>query len=302
MKLFQMDILVPVESEDYFAAFLSEHVSWGWEVQVVGQDRVKIIVHLDTQARADDLQRALGENWPDVEYSVASCESRDWSESWKEYFEPVAVWGTFLVVPPWRAAEAAGSGLIPLIIAPKMAFGTGHHATTVLCLEAVARLWADRMISPDANFLDLGTGSGILALACVRLGLSGLAMDIDPVAVDNALENQSLNKAEARLSIRRGDLNALEQGRRFGLILANILAGPLARMASGLVRRLEPGGCLVLSGILREQAARVETAYRDQGLPAPRVFTRGEWAALVWGERRDSDVEPSGELRKATYS
>lgn len=284
MKLYEMDIFVPAHTEDHFAAFLSEQVSWGWETQFAAQDQLKIIVYLDTQARVDELVQALGKHWPDLEYTLAPFESCDWSESWKEFFEPVRVWETFVVMPPWRADEAESSGLIPLIIEPKMAFGTGHHATTALCLEAVARLWAAQRINPNTRFLDLGTGSGILALACAKLGLSGLALDIDPVAVDNALENQRLNKVEARVSTKRGDLNVLEQGQRFGLILANILAGPLARMASALVQRLEPGGCLVLSGILDEQVARVEQAYRDQGLLAPLVLTSGEWAALIWGQ------------------
>lgn len=283
MKLLRLDCLVPSGDEDIFTAFLSENVSWGWEVEPAEADQIRFIVYLDTDQATGRLTAVIGKQWPQVVCAVAPFEDRDWSESWKEFFVPVRIRDTFMVLPPWRADEDDVGGLIPLYIDPKMAFGTGHHATTALCLEAIAMLWEENAFSAETSFLDLGTGSGILALACAKLGLSGLGLDIDPIAVDNAQENLGLNKVDERLEIRRGGLDVLEGGRRFGLILANILAGPLARMAAGLVSRLEPGGRLVLSGILAEQAPRVEKAYHDQGLPPPRRFFRGEWVALVWG-------------------
>lgn len=283
MKLLRLDCLVPNGDEDIFTAFLSENVSWGWEVEAADADKVRFIVYLDTDQATGRLTAAIGKQWPQVICAVSSFKDRDWSESWKEFFVPVRIRDTFMVLPPWRADGDNAGGLIPLFIDPKMAFGTGHHATTALCLEAIAMLWEENAFSAGTFFLDLGTGSGILALACAKLGLSGLGLDIDPIAVDNARENLGLNKINERLEIRRGWLDVLEGDRSFGLILANILAGPLVRMAAGLASRLEPGGRLVLSGILAEQAPRVEKAYLDQGLPTPRRFFRGEWVALVWG-------------------
>lgn len=282
MKLFRLECLVSCHDEDLFTVFLVQNVSWGWETEPVDTDHVRFIVYLETEGAAKDLTEAIEAQWPLAEYAVAAFEDRDWTESWKEYFVPVRVGRTFVVLPPWQKDADGFDGLIPLYIEPKMAFGTGHHATTALCLEAVANLWSKRAVALGTQFLDLGTGSGILGLACAKLGLTGLGLDIDPVAVDNARENARLNEVEGVLEIRRGGLEVLESGRRFGLILANILAGPLARMAKEVVGRLEAGGCLVLSGILNDQAERVEQAYQGLGLPPSVRLSQDEWVALVW--------------------
>lgn len=283
MKLLRLECLVPEQDEDLFTAFMADNVPWGWETESAEAGRLRFIVYLDTDRAAQALLGAVARAWPRVECRTASFEDRDWSESWKEFFVPIRIRDTFVALPPWRTGPEDAGGLIPLFIEPKMAFGTGHHATTFLCLEAVARLWEASALPKQARFLDLGTGSGILGLACAKLGLSGLGLDIDPVAVDNARENARLNRVEDLLEIRRGGLEALGEDIRFDLVLANILAGPLVRMAPELTARLKPGGCLVLSGILVDQAPRVEQAYADQGLPPSRLMTKGEWAALVWG-------------------
>lgn len=300
MKLLRIELLVAEEDEDRFAGFLAQRVSWGWEVDLSEPGRVRFVIHFEptgqagalarnpgqprelTDNPADELLREVRREWPGVVCFESMYEDQDWSESWKEFFSPVRVDDTFLVLPPWLESEGGASGLIPLLIEPKMAFGTGHHATTALCLQAVAGLHREGAVSAETRFLDLGTGSGILALACAKLGMTGLALDIDPVAVANASENMTLNGIAQEVSIRKGGLEALDPDQRFGLILANILAGPLVRMAPALVRRLAPGARLVLSGILVEQAERVADAYRDQNLPAPRMLTEGEWVALVW--------------------
>lgn len=294
MKLYQVDLLVPADLEDVFTAFLAGHVSWGWEVEEAqdgqdGQDcqdsqdrRMRFVVYLEKQDSAQDLMLKARARWPDVGASVAVFEDQDWSETWKEFFVPVRVGKTFMVLPPWRTNPEDAQGCLPLYIEPKMAFGTGHHATTALCLECVATLWQAGKITRDAFFLDLGTGSGILALACARLGLHGLALDLDPVAVDNARENFLLNQVHDHVDLKLGGLEAVPSGQRFHLILANILARPLARMAPQLAARLDAGGILVLSGILQEQADHVQAAYQKQGLPTPRRIMREEWAALVW--------------------
>lgn len=300
MELTRVELLTAEEDEDLFAGFLAQRVSWGWEVDYPESGRVRFVIHFETEDQAesaaqdsdraqessrgvaDELLRDVQREWPDVICSDSTYEDQDWSESWKEFFSPVRVEDTFLVLPPWLKSEGEASGLIPLLIEPKMAFGTGHHATTALCLKAIAMLWREEAVSGNIGFLDLGTGSGILALACAKLGMTGLALDIDPVAVANALENMALNDVSQGVAIRKGGLEILDPDQRFGLILANILAGPLVHMAPTLARRLESGAGMVLSGILREQAERVENAYREQGLPSPRRLMDGEWVALIW--------------------
>ena len=137
-------------------------------------------------------------------------------------------------------------------------------------------------IKPGQTFFDLGTGSGILAIASARLGLTGLACDIDPVAVDNALENRALNGLDGKFEVRLGDVS-LARGQTFDCVMANILADPLKEMAPALALRLANGGSLVLSGILEAQAAAVEEAFMAEGLPKADLVVEEGWAALVWG-------------------
>lgn len=282
MRLFRLACRVPDQDEDFLTAFLSDHVFWGWEVQQACVDQKEFIIYHDSDDAMRTLLAAVTMQWPQAECTLSSIEVQDWSESWKVFFEPIRVEDTFIVLPSWHRDKKDLRGLIPLYIEPKMAFGTGHHATTALCLKAVARLHAEQAIHRETEFLDLGTGSGILALACAKLGLSGMGVDIDPVAVDNARENLLLNKVQDQVEIRHGGLDILKRGQRFGLILANILAGPLVRMAPDLVASLTPNGCLILSGILDDQVGRVKTAFQEQGLPAPTSLIRAEWTALVW--------------------
>ena len=229
--------------------------------------------------------------WPTARLAMESMEREDWASAWKEFFTPVAIAGRFEIVPPWLK-DADHHGLKPLIIEPKMAFGTGHHATTALCLEAVASLVANGRLSPSDTFLDLGTGSGILAIGLAMLGLRGVALDIDPQAILCAAENLALNNltgpdapggpdAPVRLAV--GSLPVLAEHETFDLAVANILAQPLIDMAPHLARHLKPGATLILSGLLTTQAACVARAYTALGMSEPIRKDSGEWSALLWG-------------------
>ena len=125
-----------------------------------------------------ELVKCLEELLPQTRLIHDEVEECDWVAAWKEFFTPVAA-GDFLILPPWRAEERGGNPLA-LLIEPKSAFGTGHHPTTTLCLEAISRLRREGKIPAAGTFLDLGTGTGILGIACTKLGMSGLGVDIDP--------------------------------------------------------------------------------------------------------------------------
>ncbi len=164
------------------------------------------------------------------------------------------------------------------------AFGTGHHGTTTGCLLAIDRIAKARVIR---NALDLGTGSGVLAIAIAkRMRAPVVASDIDPVAVNVARENVRLNGC-ARLvtTVIAAGLSHPAIGARapYDLVVANILAGPLVALAPTIRRRLAPGGVVVLSGILTSQQRRVAAAYRGVGLRFVRAIVLGEWATLVFG-------------------
>lgn len=171
-----------------------------------------------------------------------------------------------MVLPPWLLDTTPLEGRKPIVIEPKSAFGTGHHNTTVLCLDAITQLTESGRLKPGMRFFDVGTGTGILGIACCFGGMTGLGSDIDPVAVDNALENVGINKVADAFRIVPGSAEA-GAGERFDLVVANILAGPLRELAPQIMECMKPGGCLVLSGLLDVQADAVEDAYAFSARP-----------------------------------
>lgn len=283
--LLRITALVPPTLVDALTLHLTLHVPGGWQEEELPDGRTAFTLHLEQGAAAQALVQELAARWPEAEIRRDEVQEQDWALAWREFFTPVHAGGTFTVLPPWLADQAP-EGRIPIVIEPKQAFGTGHHGTTALCLGALAELREAGLLHAGDDFLDLGTGSGILALGCCLLGMHGVGLDIDPLAVENAVENRAINGADDRLHLAVGSLDALAPGRTFRLVLANILAGPLKTMAPELRARVAPGGCLVLSGILTEQADAVAEAYMALGLPAPRREHSAEWTALVW-ERVD---------------
>jgi ribosomal protein L11 methyltransferase len=278
----RIDVLLPAAEAERATAFFALHCAHGWEESSAGED-VLFRLYLDEPAVGEELLLALHAAFPGARASRQEVERQDWALAWREFFTPVLAGDRFVVLPPWLA-DSAPAGRIPILIEPKTAFGTGHHATTALCLTALDRLESRSQLHRNMCFLDLGTGSGILGLACCLLGMAGIGVDVDPLAVANARENKRLNGVGDAFAVGVGSVNGLART-RFGLILANILAGPLKVMAAQVVRRLDRHGSLVLSGILAEQAEAVALSYTSQGLPEPEVMTRDEWVALVWPPR-----------------
>ena len=206
----------------------------------------------------------------------------DWSETWKANFKPIRIGRRLLIVPAWLAetvAADAAPGEVPILLDPGMAFGTGTHPTTQLCLAAV-----ERHLRPGQKVIDLGTGSGILAIAAAKLG-SGpvLAYDIDAEAVRVAGENAALNGVRERLRLARGSLaELLAAGESAPLVLANILARVIVDLLDqGLAGLVEPGGLLVLSGILDTQAFEVRAALQRYGLTLAAQEQIEDWVAIL---------------------
>jgi len=202
----------------------------------------------------------------------------DWAEGWKQHFPPLYIGDKLLVLPTWEEVPPAVEGEI-LRLDPGMAFGTGGHATTRLCLEALVELMP--LGHGVERVLDVGTGSGILAIAAVRLGAREvLACDIDPGACAVAADNCRLNGVEAQVRVTGQPLAELATG--FDLVLANILAEENVRLANELVSRVRPGGWLVLSGILREKEALVTAGFADLGLAGPQIRRSEDWSCLLY--------------------
>jgi len=279
-KLTRLDLSFDPAHEDLVSGLLFLISPWGWQDDGLRDGRRCLSVHFDRPEQSAEAEAVLRETCPEVSLETLPVENADWTSAWKQYFTPIPIGSRFVVLPAWLKDEACAAE--PILIEPKMAFGTGHHQTTALCLEALDRLEAGGVIRSGQRFLDLGTGSGILGIAAAKLGLVGLGLDIDPVAIDNALENAALNRVEDRLELGAGSIDSLPGDRTFDCILANILANPLIDMAEAICRRLARPGVLVLSGILTEQAERVEAAYVAQGLGRAEVFQSGEWTLLVF--------------------
>ena len=197
----------------------------------------------------------------------------DWAERWREFHKPLVLGGRLTVRPPWWAPCGTA---VDLVIDPGRAFGTGAHASTRLCLELLLELEPP---AGDASVVDLGCGSGVLAIAAVALGWGPvLALDLDPLAVQATLANASVNGVE--LTARRADLRAggVPAAR---LVLGNLLAPLLLRWAELLGAARELPELVIASGLLRDEASEVAAAFAAAGLRERSRRSRGEWSALL---------------------
>ena len=196
----------------------------------------------------------------------------DWQALWRQHHRPVAVGRRLLVAPPWDVPRPAGREV--LVIEPGMAFGTGQHATTRACLEVIEAAVGTGQVR---SALDVGTGSGVLALALARLGVERVvALDTDPAVVPLARANLARNGA-ARVALLAGPLAAVRG--RFDLVVANLLADAIVAEAGGLARAVGPGGRLVVSGLVAEQLPAVRAAY--PGWRVTETRAEGAWRTLT---------------------
>lgn len=269
---------------DKVLALLASHVSHGWEEQSLPTGELRFVVYFTVPESAAALSALAAATVPGALIRQSIEDEKDWVEVWKEFFTPVEGGRHFLVLAPWMEKERTETSRIPIIIEPKTAFGTGHHETTALCLAAVSLLADEGKIQPGMRFLDMGTGSGILGLACAKLGLAGEGFDTDLPAVENALENRLINGVSpSDFVVRQGSVEAANGP--YNLILANILAQPLRDMAQALTLlrdSQEKHPLLILSGLLDIQADGVAAAYTAYGRETPRRLSRGEWVALLF--------------------
>lgn len=240
-------------------------------VNTPGWTRSRIVALLEPDA---DIAAVLAEacaalNLAEIPaFTVEFIEEQNWVQLTQSQFDPIRVSDRLWIVPSWH--ETPDPGAINLILDPGMAFGTGSHPTTRLCLE-----WLERTVQPGCSVLDYGCGSGILAIAAARLGAAHVAgVDIDPQAVEAARANAERNEVVATFA----DSTAPLAG-EYDLVVANILSNPLRVLAPAICGHVRPGGRLALSGILREQAEEIIAIYR-QWLPLTVADMREDWVCL----------------------
>ena len=225
---------------------------------------------------------SLGELFPGSERPVLSTEvivDPDWEEQWKKYFKPLRVSKYIVIKPTWERYQATSRDTV-VEIDPGMAFGTGQHPSTGMCLQALEEILLKDRSFPKWRVLDVGTGTGILGISAAKLGAeSVLCVDIDPQAVDIAHKNVAVNRVGDRVVIVNSDVVRVKGS--FELIVANLTAQALIKIKSHLVKMLEPGAFLVISGIIEKNVKDIEKAFVKDNLATHRVIAEKEWVCYV---------------------
>jgi ribosomal protein L11 methyltransferase len=287
-----LTIDIPDDLAEHAAFLLHEAGAGGVEVRDAEQlpppglsgpppRRAVVIGYFDGSADGDEIEAEIRTDLErqadgrEIRSGVARLAEENWAETWKLHFQPILAADRLWVLPPW---EARRDDRPAVVIEPGMAFGTGGHATTLLCLEALVEALGRR---PGASVLDVGCGSGILGIGARLLGAGRVAMiDNDPVAVEVARENAAKNGVPG---LETSGTPVAELPGTFDLVVANILANPLVELAAPIAARVAEGGELYLSGILGTQADEVAAAYRSRGFGTVARRDRGEWALLRLG-------------------
>lgn len=284
------------ELAEAVADVLARHVPGGVAVEAPHPDlpptsdpaEIRITAYLPVDEHTADRRRAIEEGiWhlaqiaPLPAPQFTPVEAQDWAETWKQHYQPIPIGERLVIVPSW--IDLPPSSRLPLVLDPGMAFGTGTHPSTQQCLLAL-----EQHLRPAARVIDLGCGSGILAIAAARLGAASvLALDIDPLAVEATQANCRRNSVTERVEAQLGSLDDLDAPRLAtfrpaDLLLANILAPVLIDMlSSGLERHVAPGGLAVLSGILADQLPGVLLQAQAVGLQPVEVLAAEDWRTLI---------------------
>lgn len=244
-----------------------------------------VLVHVymrgaDAEANASLGRMALTTAGIDAQVTVRRVVEEDWAEAWKEHFHVERFGARIVVVPSWRSYDPARGDVI-LTLDPGMAFGTGQHETTRMCLEAI-----ERAVCPGVCVLDVGCGSGILSLAAAKLGAREVvALDIDEMCVRVATENARANGVDGTITVAQGsasDLWPFDRARsgKFDVVVANIIARVIVELAPTLVAALASEGRLIVSGVIEEREQEVRAAIEAAGGRVESVRAMGDWRCI----------------------
>jgi ribosomal protein L11 methyltransferase len=232
-------------------------------------------------ATIDEIRKALwylGQLRSVGELRLTTLQEQDWANAWKEHFPVHRISDHVIIRPPWREAGTVPPGDVVVELDPGMAFGTGLHPSTKLSMQGL-----EEVIIPGASVLDVGTGSGILAIAAIKLGAAHVdAVDVEPVAVRATEDNARRNGVADRIDVREGSVGADQpfQG-EYDIVLANIIARILIELADGLRQATKVGGSLILAGIIESREANVMAAFTERGFHLVTRRSFEDWVSLV---------------------
>jgi len=212
---------------------------------------------------------------------IMDLANQDWNSEWKKSFKPIRISEKFIIKPTWEKL-APPPEIFIIEMDPKQAFGTGHHETTKLMMA-----FLEKYLVPQKRVLDVGTGTGILAIAARKLAVGEIvAIDIDPIAIEAAKENCELNAATSRLLLITGEVAALRRAERFDFVLANVNKLVILNSLPAFNQLLNPNGRLILSGILVEEGEQLKRAFLEYSfLTLVEEMSQGEWVGYVLEKR-----------------
>jgi len=282
LPLWQISVTTAPEEEEIVSALLEEFFAQPASVYSDAEKKTSVVSVYCSNSRkwisprTKLLVQKLADMAVRAPVRVKQLQPQDWAESWKKHFHPLQIGSALLVKPSWSKRQAR-KGQAVVILDPGLSFGTGQHPTTEFCLRQIV---AHHNSAEPRSFLDIGTGSGILAIAAARLGYSPIeAFDFDGEAVRVARANAKKNRVDKRISLSQRDLTKLghRARRKFDLICANLISNLLIEQREKILSRLKPGGVLVLAGILKGEFLQVQRVYEQAGLKLISSRAEKEW-------------------------
>lgn len=208
--------------------------------------------------------------------TVQEVDEEDWATAWKKYYHPVKISNRFTIVPTWEEYERVSTDELIIELDPGMAFGTGTHPTTVMCLQAL-----EKTVQPKCSLIDVGTGSGVLSIGAAKLGATSIhALDLDEVAVKSAKENIALNKVEDVVQVTHGNLldNVKEQT---DIVVANILAEIIMTFTNDAYSIVKDGGLFITSGIIAAKKEDVRSSLQQAGFEIDEIMMMEDWVTII---------------------
>ncbi len=291
----EMIIALPADCEEEAAAFLVDQGTGGIWIESIGpQCRLHLYLPVEEKRKAAAIRRGLRQRMPNVTLSIdeALRPEEEWQTAWQKHSIPIQRIGKRLLIgAPWHFPLRNRSGREVIQLAPGMAFGTGTHATTKSCL-----VFLEGLIGRSARgaLLDVGTGSGILAIAGAKLGADRVtAVENDPIALAVARENARINGVASKIIFRK----TLPSRADYQWVVANMTSPALVDLAEALTRSVKPGGKLILSGILITEWTDVFARYRTHCLLLRKV-RKGEWITLLLEKKRGTEGEIGSVVRR----